>query len=54
MVKYDLDAMFCYTVTLGAIGLLMAWEVIVLALKGWAVRKEMGRSQVAWNATSRV
>ncbi|KAH7322977.1 hypothetical protein B0I35DRAFT_450156 [Stachybotrys elegans] len=43
MIHYDLDAMFLYTVTMGLVGLLMAWEVLVLALKGWAVRKECQR-----------
>ncbi|KAJ9134727.1 Integral membrane protein [Pleurostoma richardsiae] len=43
MIHYDLDAMFMYTVVLGFVGLIMAWEIIVLALKGWAVRKEAGR-----------
>ncbi|KAK6069610.1 integral membrane protein [Seiridium cupressi] len=37
MVHYDLDAMFFYTVTLGFVGLLMAWVVLLLALKGWAI-----------------
>lgn len=40
MIHYQLDAMFMYTVTMGLVGLLMAWEVLVLALKGWAVRRE--------------
>lgn len=40
MIHYELDAMFMYTVTMGLVGLLMAWEVILLALKGWAVRNE--------------
>ncbi|KAF7544255.1 hypothetical protein G7Z17_g10099 [Cylindrodendrum hubeiense] len=40
MIHYDLDAMFMYTITMGLVGLLMAWEVIVLAIKGWAVRRE--------------
>ncbi|RGP71831.1 hypothetical protein FLONG3_6945 [Fusarium longipes] len=40
MVHYELDAMFMYTVTMGLVGLLMAWIVIVLAIKGWAVRLE--------------
>ncbi|KXJ90649.1 hypothetical protein Micbo1qcDRAFT_164261 [Microdochium bolleyi] len=40
MKNYELDAMFMYTVTLGFVGLYMAWVVLVLALKGWAVRKE--------------
>ena len=43
MEHYDLDAMFMYTVTMGLVGLLMAWEIIVIAIKGWAVRKEAGR-----------
>jgi hypothetical protein len=40
MIHYELDAMFMYTVTMGLVGLLMAWEIFVLALKGWASRKE--------------
>ena len=40
MIHYDLDAMFMYTVTMGLVGMLMAWEVVVLAIKGWALRKE--------------
>lgn len=40
MIHYDLDAMFMFTVTMGLVGLLMAWEIIVLAIKGWAVRRE--------------
>lgn len=47
MIHYDLDAMFMYTVTMGLVGLLMAWIVIVLAIKGWAVRLERRRSQAA-------
>ncbi|KAK1968582.1 hypothetical protein LY78DRAFT_573912 [Colletotrichum sublineola] len=43
MEHYNLDAMFMYTVTMGLVGLLMAWEIIVLAIKGWAVRKETRR-----------
>jgi hypothetical protein len=40
MIHYGLDAMFMYTVTMGFVGLLMAWVLLCLALKGWAVRKE--------------
>jgi hypothetical protein len=40
MIHYGLDAMFMYTVTMGLVGLLMAWIIIVLAVKGWAVRIE--------------
>ncbi|KAI1501549.1 hypothetical protein F5X99DRAFT_418457 [Biscogniauxia marginata] len=54
MIHYDLDAMFMYTVTMGLVGLLMAWIVLVLALKGWAVRKESGKSPKTWTLTSRV
>lgn len=40
MIHYDLDAMFMYTVTMGLVGLLMAWELVVLAIKGLATRSE--------------
>lgn len=52
MIHYDLDAMFFYTVTMGFVGLLMAWVVLVLALKGWAVRKESRRPRGAFAASS--
>lgn len=35
-----LDAMAVFTVTMGLAGLIMAWEVSVYAIKGWAVRRE--------------
>ncbi|KAL8821342.1 MAG: hypothetical protein Q9223_000607 [Gallowayella weberi] len=34
---HDLNAMFIFTVTMGFTAFLMAWEIIVLAVKGWAV-----------------
>ncbi|KAK1753509.1 protein YTP1 [Echria macrotheca] len=40
MIHYELDAMFMYTVTMGLVGLLMAWVILLVALKGWAVRRE--------------
>ncbi|KAM0194866.1 hypothetical protein ACHAPA_009051 [Fusarium lateritium] len=43
MIHHDLDAMFMYTVTTGLVALLMAWVVIVLAIKGWALRFERHR-----------
>lgn len=43
MENQNLDAMFMYTVTMGLIGVFMAWEIILIAIKGWAVRKEAGR-----------
>jgi hypothetical protein len=38
-----LDAMTVFTITMGVTGILLAWEVIVYAIKGWAVRKEGGK-----------
>ncbi|KAI0542472.1 hypothetical protein GGR58DRAFT_524983 [Xylaria digitata] len=52
MIHYDLDAMFFYTVTMGLVGVLMAWIVLLLAFKGWAVRKESKRTQ-NWKPRSR-
>jgi hypothetical protein len=54
MAHYNLDAMFFYTVTMGFMGLVMAWVVLLLALKGWAVRKEAGKARNAWNLSARV
>ncbi|KAI1424243.1 hypothetical protein F5Y12DRAFT_797212 [Xylaria sp. FL1777] len=52
MIHYDLDAMFFYTVTMGLVGVLMAWIILLLAFKGWAVRRESNRTQ-AWKLRSR-
>ncbi|KAF2813745.1 uncharacterized protein BDZ99DRAFT_223941 [Mytilinidion resinicola] len=38
--SYGLDAMFTFTVTIGFTALLLAWTTVLIALKGWAVRKE--------------
>jgi len=35
-----LDAMFVFTVSIGITTFLMAWIIFVIAIKGWAVRKE--------------
>lgn len=43
MINQELDAMFMYTVTMGLVALLMAWVVTVMAIKGWAVRRELRR-----------
>lgn len=43
---YGLDAMFTFTVTMGATALLLAWTTVVIAVKGWAIRVE-GRSLYA-------
>ncbi|KAE9369615.1 integral membrane protein-like protein [Stipitochalara longipes BDJ] len=39
-----LDAMFIFTVSMGVITFLMAWIIVVVAIKGWAVRRENGNS----------
>lgn len=38
--SYGLDAMFVFTVTMGLTALLMAWTTAIIALKGWALRRE--------------
>ncbi|KAL8732147.1 MAG: hypothetical protein Q9166_002894 [cf. Caloplaca sp. 2 TL-2023] len=38
MERHDLNAMFIFTVTMGWTAFLMAWEIIVLAIKGWGVK----------------
>lgn len=38
--------MLMYTVTMGLVGLLMAWEVALLAFKGWIVRNELRLNDV--------
>ncbi|KAF2466711.1 uncharacterized protein BDR25DRAFT_317392 [Lindgomyces ingoldianus] len=38
--SYGLDAMFTFTVTMGFTALIMAWTTVLMAIKGWAVRKE--------------
>lgn len=40
MENNGLDAMFIFTVSMGVITFLIAWIVMVIAIKGWAVRKE--------------
>ncbi|ELR08363.1 hypothetical protein VC83_04626 [Pseudogymnoascus destructans] len=36
----NLDAMFVFTVTMGLVSFLMAWIILNVAVKGWAVQKE--------------
>jgi hypothetical protein len=45
-----LDSMFGFTVTMGLTALILAWAVILLAIKGWAVRKE--RSTLFWRGAT--
>ena len=44
MEKYNLNALFVFTVIAGLTPVLMAWELVVLAVKGWAVRREYSRT----------
>lgn len=46
MEHHDLHAMFPFTVTMGFTSFLMAWAIVVLAVKGWAVRSRQA-SQMA-------
>lgn len=46
MIHYNLDAMFFYTVSMGSVAMLMAWELMVLAIKGLSARSERRRSNV--------
>ncbi|KAI6779467.1 Protein of unknown function (Ytp1) [Emericellopsis cladophorae] len=47
MIHYEIDAMFMHNVTMGLVGILMAWEITVLAIKGWAWRREMHQKVVS-------
>ena len=40
METYGLDAMSLFTVVMGLTAFLMGWEIVVLAVKGWAVQRE--------------
>lgn len=42
MESADLMAMFVFTVTMGLTAFIMSFEVVVLSLKGWAIRREQG------------
>jgi len=40
MVENKIGAMFITTVTMGVTAMLMAWIIFVVAVKGWAGRRE--------------
>jgi Protein of unknown function (Ytp1) len=40
MEEHHLMAMFVFTVCMGLTAFLMAYEMVVLAIKGWAIRRE--------------
>jgi hypothetical protein len=48
---YELNAMFMFTVMMGLTAFLMAWTIVVLAVKGWAVQRE---TESAFAATAAV
>ena len=37
---YELDAMFIFTVTMGVTAFIMAYEILAIAIKAWAAKKE--------------
>lgn len=37
---YELDAMFTFNVVVGLTCFIMAYEILVIAIKAWAVKKE--------------
>lgn len=49
MERNGVHAMFGFTLTMGVTALLMAWMIVVLAVRGWAVEKRMMLSGVARN-----
>lgn len=53
MERYDLNAMFVFTVTMGWTAFLMAWQIIVLAVKGWAVRRRQSVTHPARGTLAR-
>lgn len=40
MELHDLDAMFVFTVVMGLVAFLMAWIILVIAVRGLAVTRE--------------
>lgn len=40
MEYYDLNAMFTFTIGMGFTAFVMAWELIVVSVKAWAIKRE--------------
>ena len=40
MEYYEVEPMFALTVGLGLTAFIMAWEILAIALKAWAVKRE--------------
>lgn len=41
---HELDAMLVFTIVLALTAILMAWEMVCLAVKGWGQRREALRT----------
>lgn len=41
MIIYEVDAMFTFTVGMGFTAFVMALEVVAIAVKAWAVKREL-------------
>lgn len=58
MEAHDLDAMFTFTVLMGASTFLMAWTITILAVKGWSVARyresQLGYSNANWSGSKSI
>ncbi|KAH8701691.1 integral membrane protein [Talaromyces proteolyticus] len=51
MVWYDLDAMFTFNIAIGLSCFIMAYEILVIAIKAWAVKKETAQHHArSWSS----
>lgn len=41
MIYYQIESMFTMTVGMGLTTFVMAWEILIIAIKAWATRREM-------------
>lgn len=52
MIYFELDAMFTFTVAMGFTAFIMACEILVIALKAWAMKREMPSQPVPFRFPS--
>jgi hypothetical protein len=50
MVWYDLDAIFTFNVAVAVSCFIMAYEIIVLAIKAWAVKESIQYHSRSWSS----
>ncbi|OKL60852.1 hypothetical protein UA08_03204 [Talaromyces atroroseus] len=50
MVWYDLDAMFTFNVAVGLSCFIMAYEIMVIAIKAWAVKEKVQYHARSWSS----